>query len=231
MLNLTWTCSFGSVPRSRELFLTQVNEALPPSLPLGSFYETILTEIEYSTAVSGASHCPWGGYTDRNVFKVHSPKFIPIGIGIPSWIPILGWNSKFNTDSNWNSKLNSWSVGRDNLQLSHQCEIHNKPTINWAVNLERAIKHDMFGRSSTTKFTILLRSDYPDYPDRDGLWPRSNHTGCNNPYLIQQFPGGSPLWPHWVHFLASLLIFNWIFFIDKNYLSSIQWYLMATRWN
>ncbi len=42
----------------------------------------------------------------------HSPKFIPIGNGIPSWMPNLGWNSKLNTDSNWNSKLNSWSVRR-----------------------------------------------------------------------------------------------------------------------
>ncbi len=38
---------------------------------------------------------------------IHSRKFIPIGIGIPSGIPNLGWNSKLNTDSNWNSKLNS----------------------------------------------------------------------------------------------------------------------------
>ena len=43
---------------------------------------------------------------------IHSPKFIPIEIGIPSWIPNLGWNSKLNMDSNWNSKLNSWSVER-----------------------------------------------------------------------------------------------------------------------
>ncbi len=43
---------------------------------------------------------------------LHSPKFIPIGFGIPSWIPNLGWNSKFNADSNCNSKLNGWSVVR-----------------------------------------------------------------------------------------------------------------------
>ena len=43
---------------------------------------------------------------------LHSSKFIPIEIGISSWIPNLGWNSKLNTDSNWISKLNSWSVGR-----------------------------------------------------------------------------------------------------------------------
>ncbi len=46
------------------------------------------------------------------LLKAHSPKSIPIWIGIPSWIPNLGWNSKLNTDSNWKSKLNSWSVGR-----------------------------------------------------------------------------------------------------------------------
>ncbi len=44
--------------------------------------------------------------------ELRSPKFIPIGIGMPSWIPNFGWNSKLNRDSNWNSKLNSWSVGR-----------------------------------------------------------------------------------------------------------------------
>ncbi len=47
----------------------------------------------------------------RNM-TLHSPKCIPIEIGIPSWIPNFGWNSTLNTDSNWNSKLNSWSVGR-----------------------------------------------------------------------------------------------------------------------
>ncbi len=29
---------------------------------------------------------------------LHSPKFILRGIGIPSWIPNLGWNSKLNKD-------------------------------------------------------------------------------------------------------------------------------------
>ncbi len=54
---------------------------------------------------------------------LHSPKFIPIEIGIPSWIPNLGWNSKLNTDLNWNSKWNSWSVGRvlSVLNLRLQC--------------------------------------------------------------------------------------------------------------
>ena len=53
--------------------------------------------------------CLWA--TKIHSFK-HSPKFIPIGIGIPSWIPNLGWNSKLKTDLNWYSKLNSSSDGR-----------------------------------------------------------------------------------------------------------------------
>ena len=43
---------------------------------------------------------------------IHSPKFIPIGIGIPSWIPNSAWNSNLNMDLNWNSKLNCQSFGR-----------------------------------------------------------------------------------------------------------------------
>ncbi len=43
---------------------------------------------------------------------LHSPKFITIRIGIPSWIPNSAWNSNLNTDLNWNSKLNCWSFGR-----------------------------------------------------------------------------------------------------------------------
>ncbi len=50
----------------------------------------------------------------------HSPKLIPIEIGIPIWLPNLGWNSKLKTDSNWNSKLNSWSVGR--VHRSTHCD-------------------------------------------------------------------------------------------------------------
>ncbi len=38
----------------------------------------------------------------------HSPKFIPIGIGVLGWIPNSGWNSKLNTDLNWNSNLNCY---------------------------------------------------------------------------------------------------------------------------
>ncbi len=48
----------------------------------------------------------------RYTYLIHSPKSIPIRIGIPSWIPNSGWNYKLNTDLNWNSKLNCWSVGR-----------------------------------------------------------------------------------------------------------------------
>ncbi len=44
--------------------------------------------------------------------SAHSPKFIPIRIGIPSWIPNLDRNSNLNVDLNWNSKLNCWSFGR-----------------------------------------------------------------------------------------------------------------------
>ncbi len=51
-------------------------------------------------------------WTWCTISQVHSSKFIPIEIGIPSWIPNLGWNSKLIKDLNWNSKLNSWSVGR-----------------------------------------------------------------------------------------------------------------------
>ncbi len=43
---------------------------------------------------------------------IHSPKFVPIKIIIPSWAPTLGWNSKSSRDLNWNSKLNGWSIGR-----------------------------------------------------------------------------------------------------------------------
>ncbi len=50
-------------------------------------------------------------YLSGSLTIPHSPKCIPIRIGIPSWRPNLGWNFNLNTDLNWNSKLNSWSVG------------------------------------------------------------------------------------------------------------------------
>ena len=63
--------------------------------------------------------CGWASDspTHINFLLPHSPKFIPIRIGIPSWIPNSAWKSKLNTDLNWNSKLNSWSVGRVHTQV------------------------------------------------------------------------------------------------------------------
>ena len=65
-------------------------------------------------------YCMWGlrnhnWYKSTSIYgwtpvggevTLHSPKFIPIQIGIPSWMPNWGWNFKLNTDWNWNSKLN-----------------------------------------------------------------------------------------------------------------------------
>ncbi len=86
------------------------------------FWYTHIYPIESLILVKKNSYRPsmitrWFFFRRQNIDGkligfMHSPKFIPLEIGIPSWIPNLGWNSKLNTDLNWKSKLNSWSVGR-----------------------------------------------------------------------------------------------------------------------
>ncbi len=102
---------------------------LIPALSKRTAHSTIYHHLsQQSSCIETAQQSlSWRYTVDWAIFSesVHSPKFIPIQIGIPSWIPNLGWNSKLNTDLNWNSKLNSWSVGRECTWDINRMSIHN----------------------------------------------------------------------------------------------------------
>ena len=121
--NDTWNYYLGSFPQGIDSLSCRVTTHSFPRVfyqHTSWFYFVVRLQLwcilwctDTDTVYFLSTHILTGPYyTNSNCSQPrsdskHSPKFIPIEIGIPSWIPNLGLNSKLNTNSNWNSKVNS----------------------------------------------------------------------------------------------------------------------------
>ncbi len=104
----------------------------------------------------------------------HSPKCISIQIGIPSWIPNLGWNSKLNMDSNWSSKLNTLSE-----KISHPIVYHHLSQLSVDIQLNEPGDF-MFTQLDTPESGALRQwtpamSNWINWNASWFHWPRTSH--------------------------------------------------------
>ncbi len=117
-----------------------------------------------------------GPYQDRPRMwgSSHSPKFILIGIGDPSWIPNSGWDSNLNTDLNRNSKLNGWSVGRVQTPLLTGKD-HGHLLI-------KSAQHSLHGLLNSSQVCFQNMYHFHDWPQHRSyitqLWTLSWRINC-----------------------------------------------------
>ncbi len=88
-------------------YMQDGEKALIKKLPLPPGRGHIITKLATIIQTAGSVDMIHPIRNEVSKYYLHSPKCIPIRIGIPIKMPNLGWNSKLKTDSNWNSKLNS----------------------------------------------------------------------------------------------------------------------------